>query len=153
MNVFRAVEAERFEVVPFQDVQRDQFGRPLAGGRILVNLVTAIVDGDRRLDLRGVIGKILVAEQSAVGLGEGREFARDVAFVKAVARRLQCGVTALRLILLFGLDQLLQGAGEVGIPENLAGLGRLGRWADRFLPSWGTCGFSRCWQWRGREPR
>ena len=45
--------------------------------------------------LRGVAGEVLVAEQAALLLGELRHRLRDVAFVEAIARRLQRLVPAL----------------------------------------------------------
>ena len=125
MEEVGAVVAQRFQVVAFEKIEGDEFGRSLAGGGILVDLVAAIVDRNWRLDFGGVFGEIFVAEQAAVGLGERRQFCGDVAFVEAVARGFQRFVPALGLIRFFGFDQLLQSAREIGILENLAGLRRV----------------------------
>ncbi len=97
MEKVRAVESHRFEVVAFEQIERDEFGGSLAGGWILVDLVAAIVDGDWGLDFGGVLGEIFVAEEAAVGLGECCQLVGDVAFVEAIARGFQGFVAAFRL--------------------------------------------------------
>ena len=67
-----AVVPHLLQVVAFEDVQREQLGRALARRRILVDVVAAVVDRDRRLDLGGVAREVLVAEQPAVLLGKLR---------------------------------------------------------------------------------
>ena len=88
MNIVRAIEPHGLEIVALQKVQRDQFGGSLAGRWIFIDLVTVIVDGDGPLDLGGVLGKVLIAEETAIRFGEGGKFAGDIAFIKPVARGL-----------------------------------------------------------------
>ena len=51
VDVVGRIEAHFLQIVAFQHVQGDQLGRPLAGGRVLVYGVAAILGGDRLLHL------------------------------------------------------------------------------------------------------
>src|SRR5439155_3306268 len=84
----------------------------------------------RWADRRVVAGEVLGREEAAFGLHKGDDLLGDVAAIERVARRFEPGVPAVPVAAapggcLFFVGHVLQGGGEIGLAEYLAGLGRV----------------------------
>ena len=75
----------RLQIEAFENVQHLQRGDALAVRRQLVDIVAAIVRRDRIDPGGGVLFEIDFAQIAAVGLHEGIDLVRDLAFVEGVA--------------------------------------------------------------------
>ena len=105
-----ALEPHRAQVESLEDVQHLQRGDALAVGREFINVVPAIISGNRLDPRRGMVLEIGLAEPAAVGAHEAVNLVRDLAAIKGIATP---------------VGQQLIGMGERRIPEDLALLRRL----------------------------
>ena len=63
-----AIVPQSFQVVALENVQREKLRGTLTGGGVLVDLVAAVVDENRRLHLGRILSEVVVTEQAAVRL-------------------------------------------------------------------------------------
>ena len=125
MDIFRAVMFHGFQVVSFQHIQRDEFRRTLTGRRVLVDLITTIINKDRLLQFGCVIGEIFITEEAAILLRELRHLPGDVALIKSIASCFQRRMTPFAGVQFFCFDQFLQRASQFEITEDFTRPGRL----------------------------
>ena len=109
MQVRGRVVPERLQVVSLEQPQLHEHGDAAAVGRLGVDGVPAVVDGDRVHPARLVAGQVLVGEDAAVAGVELGDAAGDVSFIEDVRAF---------------LGHAAQGAREVGLAEDLTGDGR-----------------------------
>src|SRR2546425_13195789 len=114
---------QALEVVPFEDGELLQEDRPLAPGAALVDLVAAVIEGDRLFDFAVKSSQILDGQQPTVGLGMRGNEASDFPAVEGVACRGQAMGATLTLGFLLGVDQAAKRATEVGIFQYLTDVG------------------------------
>src|SRR5438093_6282543 len=114
---------QALEVVPFEDGELCQEARPLAPGTALVDLVAAVIEGDRLFDLAVKSSQVLDGQQSTVGLGMRGNEARDFPTVEGFACRGQAMGATLTLGFLLSVDQAAKRATQVGIFQYLADIG------------------------------
>src|ERR1051326_4075356 len=54
MDVSRAIVTESFEIIAFKEIQCEKLGGALVGRRVLINLVTAIIQGNGAFEFCGI---------------------------------------------------------------------------------------------------
>ena len=86
VDIVGAVMAHRFQVIAFENPQREQLRRSLTRRSVLVDLKPAIINRDRLFDLSGIAGKVFVTKQAAVVFGKFSHLAGNVALVETIAR-------------------------------------------------------------------
>ena len=124
VNVVRGVELQALDVVAFQNVEGFEHAGSLAPEARLVDGVALEGGGDGvfRFDVEG--GHVFVADQAAVRFGEGVDAVGDLAAVEEIAH----GVDGLAAIgaggrrALLGVGHAAEGARQVGLAEDVAGL-------------------------------
>ena len=129
MQVARAVVAHRIDIDSLEHVERLQHHRALLPLRQLEDLDAFVVRRERFLDLDLPAGQIVHGEEAALLARAAHDLLRDVALVEAFVHGLD-GVLARAPRFerrLFCLDEFAQGRGQIGLPENLAGLRRFAR--------------------------
>ncbi len=122
VEVIGAVVPHRLEIEGLEDVQGLQQNRSLASEGVLVDVVAAIVDDRRLLDLRVEFRKVGELERRLVRLEEGDHLLRDVALVEAIARRPDARGPTLARGGALGLDHPRQRPRQGGQLDRLAGL-------------------------------
>ena len=131
VDVAPAVVAHALQVEVLEDVERLQHRRALGPAVELVHVDAAIRRVPRLLELDAPVREVVLRDLAALFLRAAHELVGDVAAVEAVVGRLQrflarlAGLQRIR----FGLDQLAQRRGEVGLAEDLARDRRLARLA------------------------
>ena len=84
----------RPQIEAFQNIQRFDHGGALAPEAGLINLVSAIVGGDRLFRLQLECRHVFISHQAVVGLHEGVDAVRDFAAIEEIADGVDGGHSA-----------------------------------------------------------
>ena len=121
------VESPGSDIETLQDIQRFQHGRALAPEAGLVNRVAAILRGGGFLQLQVERRHVFVSQQPSVGFAERVDLMGDFAAVEVIAHGVDGGLAVGSFIQrgLLGGGHGAQGAGQIGLAENLARSGNV----------------------------
>ncbi len=120
MQIIRRIVAERVQIESFQKAQLLKEDRSLGPRLALEDRVAVIVDLHRLFDLSFEPGQILQREQAAVAVRPIDDIRRDIAAVKALARRAQSGAPAAGAGARFGVEQPAEKIRQRGVLDPLA---------------------------------
>src|SRR5262245_64985261 len=120
MNVVCGIVPHGLEVIPFQQPQLLEENRSLTPGAALEDLIAAVVDRHRRFYLGLESGEVISVEQSSMTLHKGGDLSGDIPCIKCLMGRVQTGRSPAGSGATFGLDEVFEGLGEIGIAEDRA---------------------------------
>src|SRR5262249_46149380 len=110
------------QVIAFENVQHLEHHRALSEEAGLVDFVVAISGLSRSFYFGAERREVLRTKQTAVGLAEIRDALCDGSLVEVIARCHQRLMPTARRSRVFGLDDLAQGSGKIGLREHLSRL-------------------------------